>query len=352
MRLETPWALLTLLAIPPMVYLHWYRRRGAAFRFSAVQRASGAGVSLRAKLISLPLVLRVTALVLLAVALARPQQGRERVRDVSRGIAIEMVVDRSGSMAAEMQFEDRQMNRLEVVKRVFEEFVRGNGDELEGRPNDLIGLVTFARYANTICPLTLGHGALLRFLEKTQVVQRKSEDGTAIGDAVALAAARLKKADETFAEQRKDGRDAYEIKSKIMILLTDGQHNCGKRTPLEAAKTAADWGIKIYTVGVGSSEAVTTIQTPFGEYKVPMGSGLDERTLKAMADETGGIYRRADDAESLRNVYAEIDKLEKSEFESVRYVDYKEWFLPFAVAALIALLLEVLLSCTVFRKIP
>lgn len=352
MQFETPWAFLIVLAIPAVVYLHQYRRRGAAFRFSSTRHAAGSGKSLRQRLTVLPLVLRMAALLLLAVALARPQQGRERVRDVSRGVAIEMVVDRSGSMGAEMSFGGERLTRLDVVKRVFEEFVHGNDADLPGRPNDLVGLISFARYADTICPLTLGHGALSRFLENVQLVKRKSEDGTAVGDAMALAAARLKTAEESLMREAKDAGNAYELKSKIMILLTDGQNNRGKRSPAEAAALAKEWGIKAYTIGVGGGEAMRTIQTPFGNYMVPMGSGLDERTLRHIADETGAIYREADDADSLRAVYKEIDSLEKSEFETVRYMDYKEWFAPFALGGLLCLAFEVIARNTLFRRIP
>jgi len=348
MQFNTPWAFLILLAIPVVLYFHRYRRRGVAFRFSSTRHAAASGRSLRQRFLAVPLLLRVLALVFLAIALARPQQGRERIRDVSRGVAIEMVVDRSGSMAAEMAFGRERVNRLEAVKRVFEEFVHGNGKDLPGRGNDLVGMISFARYADTICPLTLGHGALSRFLEDVQLVMRKSEDGTAIGDALALAAARLQTAEEAVARQVQDAGQVYDIKSKIIILLTDGQNNFGKREPLEAAALA----IKIYTIGVGGGESMVTIQTPFGDRLVPSRSTLDERTLRAIADQSGGIYRAADDADSLRAVYREIDELEKSEFESVRYLDYREWFTPFAVAALLCLAFEVILSCTVLRKIP
>jgi len=354
MRFESPLAFLILLIVPVLIWLRVRRRGQGSIRFSSTRNAGGSGRSLRQHLAALPFMLRLLALTLLTVALARPQQGRERIHDVSKGIAVEMVVDRSGSMAAEMEYEGERLNRLEVVKRVFEQFVLGNKKDLPGRPNDLVGMIAFARYADTVCPLTLAHGALSHFLEKVQLVQRRSEDGTAIGDALALAAARLKTAEETLSRQiSEQGREkTYEIKSKIIILLTDGENNCGKRTPLQAAETAREWGIKIYTIAVGGGEAVTTIRTPFGNYKMPGRSRVDERTLRELADETGGIARVAHDAKSLHAVYKEIDKLERSEIESVRYMDYREIFVPLALASAVALLLEVLLRCTVFRRIP
>ncbi len=350
MRFEAPWAFPLLLLIPAVFYLRLRFGGSAGFRFSSVRHARAAGHSLRQRLLFVPPALRVLAMVLLVAALARPQQGREQVRDVSEGIAIEMVVDRSSSMQAEMKYRGERLNRLEVVKRVFEEFVHGGGG-LEGRPNDLIGMVSFARFANTICPLTLGHGALSRFLESVRLVQRREEDGTAIGDAIALAAARLKTVEEDIARQAENTDERYTIESKVMIVLTDGQNNAGKRHPVEAAKQAAEWGVTIYTIGIGG-EGVTTRQSIFGALKMATGAGVDARTLKAVAEATGGRYWEAKDERSLRNIYEEIDALERTEIEAARYVDYRELYLPFVMAALLALVIEIVLSNTVFRKIP
>jgi len=352
MRFESPWAFMVLLAIPVLVYLHMRRHSHGSLRFSSTSHAERSGRSLRQRLLAVPLVLRILVLVLLAIALARPQEGMEQVRDVSKGVAIEMVVDRSGSMGAEMVYGGERMTRLDAVKRVFQEFVDGDGKNLPGRPSDLIGMTAFARYADTVCPLTLAHGAMGRFLENIQLVRRQSEDGTAIGDAIALAAARLKTAEETLARQLKGKAPDYRITSKVIILLTDGQSNCGRRTPIQAAELAKEWGIKVYAIGVGSGEGITTIQTPFGAYKVPMGPGVDAGVLKAVAEATGGKFWMAEDAESLQRVYQQIDRLEKSQIESVRYLDYRELFTASALAALGVILLEVGLSCTVLRRIP
>jgi Ca-activated chloride channel family protein len=352
MRFASPWAFLLLLIIPVYLLYGIRFRKSGTVRFSTLINAARAGNSLRQRLAVLPTLIRILAVILLVTAIARPQMGREKVRDVTRGIAIEMVIDRSGSMEAEMQYGNRRMSRLEAVKNVFREFLLGNGRDLQGRPNDLVGIVSFARYADTVAPLTLGHGALLRFLESTRIVKRRSEDGTAIGDAIALAAARLKTAGENITGKGKDPEESeYRIDSRIIILLTDGQNNFGKRTPVEAAKLAAEWGIRIYAIGVGG-EGVSTVQTVLGNFKVPSGSRIDMRTLEKVAEITGGISRRAEDEESLRGIYEEIDRLEKSEIESVRYVDYREMFVPFALAALVLIILERLLAATVFRRIP
>ena len=251
MRFESPWMFALVVVVALLVVYRLFRGKGASLRFSSTAHVKGTGRSLRQRLLWAPLGLRTAALVLLIAAIARPQEGKEIVRDVSEGIAIEMVLDRSGSMQAEMEYEGERLNRLEVVKRVFEEFVTGKGRGPPGRPDDLIGMITFARYADTVCPLTLAHGALLRFIDSVKLVTQRNEDGTAIGDAVALGAARLVEAEETLKAQVGKQDDAYKIKSKVMILLTDGQNNAGKRSPLQAAETAKEWGIKIYAIGIG-----------------------------------------------------------------------------------------------------
>jgi Ca-activated chloride channel family protein len=391
MRFQFPWAFFLL----PLVALTvWFAIRGkktGSLRFSAVKNAGNCtSLSWRMRMRRLPLLVRIVAVVLLVIGLARPQEGREEVRDVSQGIAIEMVIDRSGSMGQEFIYEGARLNRLEAVKKVFKDFVIGNGKDLEGRANDLIGMVTFARYADTVCPLTLSHGALDRFIDNVRLVTQKNEDGTAIGDGLALAAARLKTIEEQLKDrgfksgnwdsEAADGTrteigargkfgDAqassdkplhalmlpdrgYEIKSKVIILLTDGQNNIGKRSPREAAQLAREWGIKVYAIGIGGRESFMTVQTPLGDYRVPAGPGVDEPTLKAIAAETGGAYWMAESAGELREIYKEIDKLERTEIESTHYVDYSEKFLPFVLAALMALCLEQVLISTVFRRIP
>jgi len=239
------------------------------------------------------------------------------------------------------------------VKKVFEEFIMGNAKTLKGRPTDLVGMVAFARYADTMAPLTLEHGALLRFLASIRVVTRQNEDGTSIGDAIALAAARLRTAEEELSRRAHEtGTKEYEIKSKIMILLTDGQSNFGKRTPQEAAQLAKEWGTKIYAIGIGGKEAVATVKTLFGQFKVPMGEGVDQRTLQTVADITSGQFWLAEDEKSLRQIYEAIDAMEKSEIESVRFVDYNEKFGIFALVALGLLFAEAALASTIFRRIP
>jgi len=267
-------------------------------------------------------------------------------------------------MQTEMDYRGQTLNRLEVVKKVLADFIEGNKKELTGRPGDLVGLITFARYADTVCPLVLSHNVLLEFMKKTDIVRLRNEDGTAIGDAITLAAARLKKAEEEIHKRSielglsekktadSERQSGFKIKSKVIILLTDGRNNTGQYDPIEASELAKKWGIKIYTVGIGSAEAYATVQTIMGSFKIPTGENIDEGLLKTIAEKTGGFYGRADDADALLNIVKKIDSLEKTTVKSIQYAQYAEQFSPWALAALFALAAEMLAGCTVFRKIP
>ena len=345
-RFESPWMLLLL--VPLAALIVWRRGNRVRLRFSSTVVAQSAAGSWRSTLASVPLILRALALVALVIAIARPQQGSERVRDISWGVAIGMVVDRSSSMGERMNFGGRNLTRLDGVKQVFREFIDPTEGELEGRPNDLIGMTTFARYADSVCPLTLSHDTLLELLGTVKLAEDRSEDGTAIGDAVALAATRLRQAEQTLERQTGEG-SVYEIKSKIIVLLTDGENNAGDRSVRDAGELCREWGVKVYAIGVGDDHGV---QTPFGRLSVPIRSGFDDRALREIADITGGKYWLATDADTLRSVHAEIDQLEKSEFEAVRYLDYREAFAPWALAALALLSIETLLRQTVWRTVP
>lgn len=361
MQLYSPWALLLLLLLPPLGYVMLRKKRAAAVKFPSLADMRTCPVSWRLRARPLLVVARLLCLALLIVALARPRKGTVLSEISTEGVAIEAVVDRSGSMQAEMDYFGQEMNRLEVVKAVFKDFVEGDQKGLPGRSSDLVGLITFAKYADTVCPLVLSHNVLLEFLKKTELVRLRSEDGTAIGDAIALAAARLKTAEEEIqrrtarlglAEQDNAEQAGFKIKSKAIILLTDGRNNMGQYDPLEAAELAQEWGIKIYTIGIGSAQAFTTVQTVLGTYKVPTHQDLDEELLKTIAERTGGFYGRADDAQMLRNIVKKIDELEKTEVKSVQYVQYAEHFGRWTLPALVLLALEMLAGCTLFRKIP
>lgn len=350
MTFASPWFLLLILLVPLVLFPN-RRQQRPALGFSDLTLIRAAGTSARQRLAWLPMALRAVACVLVILALARPQEGMEKIVDINQGIAIEMVLDRSGSMAAPFAYQGEEMTRLEAAKKVFLSFVNGDTKNLPGRPNDLIGMVAFARYADTICPLTLAHDALAGFLPGITLVDRRDEDGTAIGDALALAAARLKTAEETLASANNRSKNDYTITSKIIILLTDGENNMGEMSPEKAAELARDWGIKMYIIGIGGDE-VMTVQTLFGARKIRTGRGVDQKTLASIAQATGGKFWLAEDGQALDTVYREIDTMEKSEVESIRYIDYKERFHGFALAGLVLLCIEFLLAATVFRRVP
>jgi len=363
MQLYSPWVLLLFLVLPIMAFMCLRKKRTAAIKFPSLMDMKNCHLSARIRFRPLLLIARLICIGLLIVALARPRKGTVLSEISTKGVAIEVVADRSGSMQTEMDYYGQKLNRLEVVKKVLSDFIEGNKKGLAGRSNDLVGLVTFARYADTICPLVLSHNVLLEFLNNTELVRLRSEDGTAIGDAIALAAARLKKAEDELQQRRAQLIQAgennlskqdsgFEIKSKVIILLTDGINNAGEHNPLQAAELARDWDIKIYTIGIGSTQAYTTIQTPLGTYKMPTGQNLDERLLKAIAEKTGGFYGRADSAKTLEKIVEKIDELEKTEVKSIQYTQYAELFGPWTLAALLILVSEILASCTIFRKIP
>ncbi len=364
MALYSPWALLLFALLPFLGYFLFRRKRRAAVKFPSLLDMRNCRVSWRLRLRPLLAAARLLCLALLILAFARPRKGTVLSEISTEGVAIEAVVDRSGSMSTEMDYYGEKLDRLEVVKRVVGEFIEGDEKGLRGRTGDLIGLITFARYADTVCPLVLSHGVLSEFLKHTQIVTLRREDGTAIGDAIALAAARLRKAEEEIqrrnaalgfaAEGDTPPRDTtgFKIKSKAVILLTDGRNNTGRYSPLDAAELAKKWGVKIYTVGIGSAQAYTTVQTLLGTFRMPTQQELDEELLQAIADRTGGFYSRADDAQSLRDVVRKIDELEKTEVKSVQYTQYAEHFGFWTLPALVLLVLEMLAGCTVFRKIP
>ncbi len=341
-RFQNPWALLALLA--PLAWCVWRRfrrRRAAGVPMASTALLAGLPRSWRQRLAWLPAALYGVAWALLTVALARPQSGEGRVRDFSQGIAIEMVLDRSGSMGNPMVYGGRRTTRLEAVKSVFAEFVFGGGD-LRGRDGDLLGVIAFARYPETYCPLTLDRAAVEHGLKRLEVIPQDSpENSTSIGDGLALAVARLESAEQTLAVQQRRVEAGYRIKSKVAILLTDGQNTGSYTYSIEqAGELARKHGVKIYSIAI------------FGRGGFLQEPDFDTSAIEAVAKATGGLFRTCDSAQGLRDIYAEIDRLEKSSVESQRYIVRRELYRPFAAAALAALLLAVLLQRTVFRRLP
>lgn len=343
MRLELPWMLLFLLPVLKLVIDHFRKSVQPGLTFSTLASFRKVEKTTRQRFMPLLFWLQVLALLLLIFAATKPQ-----VRDMTKGIpkegiAIEMVVDISSSMDISMPFEDTTMSRMEVTKKVVEQFAKE-------RTNDLLGLITFARYADTICPLTLSHDSLHYFIQDLQIESRPNEDGTAFGDAVTLAAARLKTAEERYSQD--DQNAGYEIKSKVIILLTDGNNNCGRHLPMEGAALAEHWGIRLHTIAITDPPEMKTIQTPEGPVEIEEEPLVQERILQKMAETTGGIYRRATDEASLSDVYAEINAMETSEIESQRYNTFKDIFQPFATTGVFFLIAHVVLTTTWLRRIP
>jgi Ca-activated chloride channel family protein len=358
---------LTLLVLLPLIWWQWFaRRQRNAVQFSTLAhlRTQGRTWAVRARGV-VPL-LRTLAVGLLIFCMARPQKGDEETRIIAEGIAIQLLIDRSGSMLAEdFQIQDRRVNRLEAVKDVATNFVVGKPEaDLPGRPNDLIGMISFAGYADSVCPLTLDHAYLVETLKQTEIVDARKyrdEDGTAIGDAMALAVLRMRDL-----SKRRAALDANRVKSKVLVLLTDGEQNVGDLTPKQAAQLAAEEGIKVYTIGMGSQVmALYPTMDPFTGAKryVRQPSNLDEETLKMIAKETDGEYFRATDTDSLREIYARIDELERTETEEKKYLQHAElstqvvrfgrWTVPPLLLVVLGLLaLELVLAHTRFRKIP
>lgn len=355
MTFHSPWAFALLVLVPLVVWWPSRRRHRPAIVFPAAGALASLPRGMRTHFMWVVPILRAVGLSLLIVAIARPQHGIGRMETSTDAIAIQVVIDRSGSMGQEMEFDGKYAQRLDVVKTVFREFALGNekkGGKLKGRTQDLLGLITFARQAETVCPLVRDPGTLVDLADQIALARQQSEDGTAIGDGLSLAAARLKKAEEEFLARPENSGKSLNIKSKIVILFTDGNNNAGERAPLEAAQLAADWGIKVYTIAIGTKGGFA-VQNIFGEKRrIPVRSDVDTRMLTKVAEMTGGQYNSADDADAIRRIYEQIDQLEKTTVETVQYTDYQEKFPPWAIGAGAALLLELLLSSVVLRRSP
>ena len=348
---DAPWAF-ALLVVPLLMLVWRGRARKSAVVLPIAELAGSPPRSMRQRLLWLPRVLKAAGVAALVLALARPQLGEGRVLSSTESVAIQVLVDRSGSMGREMELGGSMLTRIDCVKRVLHDFLVGNSKDLAGRSNDLVGLVTFARFAETSCPMVRDPAAIVHLVDQVQPAMQRYEDGTAIGDGIALAAARLKTAEDDLKSRRGlDQGDDFKIKSKVIVLLTDGENNCGEHDPIEAAKLAADWGIKVYTIGIGGG-GYETVRTFAGLQRVPMEDEVDEKMLKRIAEITGAVFFRARDGDALQHVYSEIDRLERSKVQTVDYVEYKELFAPLAAGACALLALQLMLGATWLRRVP
>ena len=323
-----------LLLLPLAAYVIWYLLRNdrsePSMQVSTTSMYDKLPKSPLAWLRHLPFLLRVAGLVLLVIVLARPQSTHSWQRSEVEGIDIMMAVDISTSMLAE----DLKPNRLEAAKQVAADFING-------RPNDNIGLTIFAGQSFTQSPLTTDHTVLLNIFNNVScdMVQNGTiMDGTAIGDGVANAVTRLKDS---------------QAKSKVIILLTDGSNNRGEISPLTAAEIAKTFGIRVYTIGVGTNGTAPYPIQAYGRtiyQNIPV--EIDENTLQQIAQTADGQYYRATSNSKLKEVYEEIDKLEKTKLNVKDFSRKDEEFMPFALAAMLCILLELLLRLTLLRRIP
>jgi Ca-activated chloride channel homolog len=340
MKFAHPEALLLLLLVPWLLVVVRRRTQQRAIGFPVSGELARLRPSLAARVHAALPWLRALIVGLAVVALAGPQWGVEATKIEREGIAVAMVIDTSSSMSAiDLRLDDRPTSRLEVVKATFRDFVAGGDDGLDGRGGDAIGMVIFARYADNISPPTLDHEALLGLLDQVGIVELPPEDGTAIGDAIVRAIDLLGETDGA---------------SKVMILLTDGSYNAGEVEPLVAAQIAGAYGIRIYTIGAGTrgTALMPVAAADGGTDYLPSDVTIDEATLEQIAQLTDGRYYRATDAEALRSIYAEIDRLEKAQNVAEHQQRYVEIF-PLAVAlGLVLLVLEIVLVTTRLRTIP
>ncbi|MFH1856516.1 MAG: VWA domain-containing protein [Candidatus Omnitrophota bacterium] len=331
MLFKDPWILLFIPLIFLFIYLAKKRNVVSSVKFSSTELVKGFRPTWKILFSKNLIYARAAMLLLILLALARPRLALEETKVPTEGIDIVLALDCSGSMLAEdFKIGNARQNRVDVVKKVVEEFIKM-------RKGDKIGMIAFAARAYTVCPLTLDYDWLIENLKRVKV--GVIEDGTAVGSAISSSLNRLR---DTTA------------KSKIIILLTDGVNNAGKISPLTAAQTAKALNIKIYTIGAGTKGLVPyPVQGFFGQTVYQnVKIEIDEETLRKIADETGGKYFRATDTESLEKIYKEIDAMEKSPFEQHGFREYKELFYYLLIPAMILLLMEVVLANTLLRKIP
>lgn len=322
---------LMLIIIPATV---WYimkgRKRGASIQVQDAGIYKSAPKSYKHYLIHLPFILRMVAVAMLSIILARPQTTDNWQNTEIEGIDVMLCVDVSTSMLSE----DLKPNRIEAAKSVASEFVNG-------RPNDNIGLTIFAGEAFTQCPLTIDHAVLLNLFHgvSSDIAARGIiDDGTAIGMGLANAISRLKDS---------------QAKSKVIILLTDGSNNRGEISPLTAAEMARSFGIRVYTIGVGTNgTAPYPMQTSMGVQYVNVPVEIDEDVLRQIAQTANGQYYRATSNSKLKEVYEEIDKLERTKLLVKEFSRNEEAYQPFALILLLALLGDILLRQTVLKTIP
>lgn len=320
--------LLLLLAVPALMVLHYLylelKGRNPHVRVSTIQPWKASGFSIMSILRHVPFILRIIALTLIVICIARPRSCTQLERIDAEGIDIVLAMDVSGSM----EINDFEPNRLEAAKDIAIKFIAD-------RPSDRMGIVVFAGESYTQCPLTTNRAALINLMKELK--SGLIEDGTAIGSGLATSVLRLKDSD---------------AKSKVVILLTDGVNNRFEMQPEMAVDLAKTYGIRVYTIGVGKNGLVTApVMTPWGIEYQQVQAEVDEDLLKEIAEQTGGTYFRAEDNAKLAEIYDKINEMEKIRIEGTMFPVYKELFMNFAIFALAALLLEAILAAFI-RRLP
>jgi Ca-activated chloride channel family protein len=325
--LAKPWFLLLLVIVPALVVWYILKRNTTttSIGFSDISGIQNVRPSFRQRMMHVPFIIRMLIITILIFILTQPQKRFDKSDIKVEGIDILMALDISGSMLSE----DFKPNRIEAAKAVAMQFI-------DGRPNDRIGLVIFSGEAFMQCPLTIDHKVLKSFF--AAVNSGMITDGTAIGDGLGLSVAHIKKSSAV---------------SKVIILLTDGVNNRGSLDPLTAAEIAQKFGIRVYTIGVGTiGKAPQPFQTAFGIQYQNVDVQIDENLLKQIAETTGGQYFRATNRHKLEEIYKQIDKLEKSKIDVTRYNNRHDEYFIFILIAIGLLLVEMILRYTFFKKIP
>ena len=328
-RFQNPLFFILLVVVPVLVYL--FLRKGSikrgTIKYSNLDIIKKVNTKRASRARTLLFIIRMAAVILIIIGLARPQSGSKEEEVITEGIDIILAMDVSTSMRAE---DFKPKNRLQAAKIVAQDFIKG-------RHNDRIGMVVFAGNSFTQCPLTLDYSIVLKFLKEIETGM--VEDGTAIGMAIGTCVNRLRES---------------KAKSKVVILLTDGRNNRGELDPVTASYIAETFDIKIYTIGAGKrGDALYPVDDPiFGKRYVRMPVQIDENLLRKIANVTKAKYFRATDEKKLEEIYREISGMEQTEIKVKQYTRYAELFLLFINPALILILLEIVLSNTIFRKIP
>ena len=334
MEFDQPLLWYLLLAYLLYLIVWWWvrlKKEEPALGFSSLSLLPATSSGLKPILYKILPYLRLVALFLIILALARPKVGTEKMMVMTGGIAIEMVIDRSSSMNQKMDFEGADVSRLTVAKKVFQGFLLGDGGQLKGRIADRVGMITFAGFTEEVAPLSQDLKTLAH-LAGTVTSATKGEDGTMIGDALYYAALRLAAAEDYLKES------GEEIPSKVIILLTDGQQTRGGLEPLEAAQFAADKGIKVYAL------AIVPPSTSFGGgFFGLLNQRLDTQSLEQIAAVTGGAFFKAEDGDQLTQIYKKIDRLEKTGFQT-SFTRYQEYYKSFLSLGLLLLALELILD--------